>query len=1131
MSFLVSNIQRFSIHDGPGIRTTIFLKGCGLRCLWCQNPESIRSKPELLFDQKKCLGCRKCIEKCPFNIDNTKGFLSSKEAFEKCNDCFECVKACPTNALTQIGDRITIDDLMAQVSRDRHYYKHSGGGITFSGGEPLLQSKPLKAFLELCQMENIHTLIETAGYVNWKNFEQVLPFVDRWYYDLKTGNTKLHQKIVGVDPELIWDNASKLINAIGLEEAKRKINFRMPVVPGINDTMESLEGLKHLLLKLKIPKLTLLPYHNFGEIKLQKIKPLPKIKQLGIENEKSNLALSKVEKFFKNNGIAISIEQGLFNDQTKNETQTKIKVENRIKKIKNKSLIKHKHHDYTLSTRIEKLKRDYFSLKPGICTERSDNLYRYYKNEENLKKPIIIQRAESIISILTNSTTKIYDDELLVGSWNSKRVGGSIYPEISHIVALLNELFKFDSRKINPLRITKKEKYKLLKQLPFWMKNSFISNFIKRSGTHTVSTLIDALKVERFFINELGGIGHYCPDNKKLITLGTTGIKRQASKLQKKTDDLNRKNFYDSIITVCDGLEKWAGNYSKLAKDLANKLDDNNPRKKELFKISNICDRVPKYPARTFHEALQSILFIQIAFNMESLDNGISPGRLDQILYPYYKSDIQKGILTREQAFELLCSFSIKLSELVPVMDTNTGDIHGGHLAGQVVCIGGVDPEGNDSTNELSMIFLDVMNKLRIRQPNWWARIHPNSPEEFLKKISTNLIDEVHSPALVNDEKAIPILLNKNVTLRDARNYIPLGCVELIPSHQVVGSTDAGMINLVYPLELTLGLKKRGKRKIKNKKKQLYNCKSIDDLVELYAIQLDKLIDDFMIDLTLIERVHSELFPTPLISTFLEGCIESGIDVTQGSTKYVWSGVQGIGAPDVADSLIAIDQVIFKEKYCDLKTLRRALKRNFVGYECLRNKLLNAPKYGNDIPVVDNMLSRIMKLYNDLLNRRINTRNGKLCAGFYSTTIHTVFGTNSHALPNGSLKGTTLSNGLSPAVGNDRLGPTAALNSASNLDVNSAENGLTFNLTLNSNVLYGEQGVNNMQSLIQGYFENGGLQTQINVFDVKQLEDAYENPEKYPHLLVRVSGYTAYFNDLTPKMKREIIDRERKRKL
>jgi len=366
-----------------------------------------------------------------------------------------------------------------------------------------------------------------------------------------------------------------------------------------------------------------------------------------------------------------------------------------------------------LSPRIKSLKKAVLEAGYSICTERAVIWTDYFKKSANRKKPVDIQMAEALARVLRKKAVTIYPEELIVGNFSSKRVGGSIYPEL-HGFAVLFDIFKFPTRKVNPLKLNKSERTQLLKTMPFWS-TRFLAMKAFSSFPQKVRFLKSQLKSTKYVINETGGIAHFAPDYEKLVNKGIKYIIEEAQGLQAKQEKGSDKwNFYEGVIIINTAMVDFANRYSKEALRLAEQ-EKNENRKSELTHIAKVCEHVPLNPARNLQEALQSILFVQIAINLESLDNGISPGRLDQYLYKFYKNDISLGIITRDYAKELLAAFSIKFAELIPVLSEQITEYHSGLMSGQVVCVGGKTAGGKDATNELSYILLELMEELGLR--------------------------------------------------------------------------------------------------------------------------------------------------------------------------------------------------------------------------------------------------------------------------------------------------------------------------------------------------------------------------------------------------------------------------------
>ncbi|RJP75959.1 MAG: formate acetyltransferase [Desulfobacteraceae bacterium] len=775
-------------------------------------------------------------------------------------------------------------------------------------------------------------------------------------------------------------------------------------------------------------------------------------------------------------------------------------------------------------SRVMRLKNSVQTASPGICTDRACIWTAYHKQSDNRKKSAHIQMAESLREVLLNKKIRIYPDELIVGNYSSKRVGGSIFPEL-HGVPVLLDIFKFSKRKTNPLRISGIEIWNLLKIIPFWMFR-FMALKAYRSPYQLIRLLIHQLKGHFYIINESGGISHIAPDYEKLISIGTDGILAEASGFQKNSIQGTEKwCFYEAVKIIADALAKFGQRYAHLAEKMASAESDAG-RKQELFTIAQTCRNVPQKGASSFQEAVQSLFFAQIAINLESLDNSVCPGRMDQYLYPFYEADLQRKQITRDKAKELLSAFSIKMSEIIPVFSEYLTNIHGGMFNGQVVTVGGLRPDGTDGTNELTYVFLEIMDELRMRQPNYHARISDKSPEQYLEKIHTMLANGSNSPALYNDTVIVDTMVHHGYSIEDARDYTGVGCVEPVAQGKSFSSTDAALLNVPLILELALNQGRRFGSRFRSGAKSMpvKNMRSMEDVKTAFEIQLADQVSRLIKDLQAIETANRKYHPTPLTSSLLEGCLENGICSTAGGARYNFSGIQCVAPADTGDSLFAIEKAVFTDQKITLPALVKQLSLNLPD-NSLRNYLKAIEKFGNDQPDADKWTVYVVEQFTRQLNQYRNTRGGRYVPGLYSVTIHEYYGRVTGALPNGRKKGESFSSGISPSNGMDRLGPTALINSVNRIDFSKIANGVNFNLKFDSHTLRGPTGKLALKSVLSTYFRKGGMQVQVNVLDPSMLLAAKNNPDLYPHLLVRVSGYSAYFNDLSPKMKDEIIRR------
>ena len=1082
---LVADVQRFCTHDGPGLRTVIFFKGCPLRCSWCQNPETISPRPELAFHAHRCAGCLRCVGVCEAGALSAHG---PRVARDRCEACGACVQACPHEALRLVGQRVRVERLAQQVQADRAFFQASGGGLTLSGGEPLLQHRAVARLLSLCKEADTHTMVETCGAVKWAAFQAVLPHTDQFYFDLKAGGRRLHLDLTGSDGRLVLRNARRLV------EAGAEVIFRMPVVPGINDSEASVLTVASFLLGLGRPEIRLLRYHAGGRAKARATgNPQPRLE---ISADQADWALERVAEIFSARGVAATVEGAAL---TRGEASPPV--------------------EDPFTPRVWRLREAVRRARPGVCAERARIVTSYQRDRRNRNKPAPVQRAETLCQVLRLRSARIYPDELLVGNFSSRRVGGSIMPEL-HGVAQLLDMHRLETRPVNPLEIAPEDRAALAREvLPYWATRHLAARAFplhRAPGFYR-----EALDARKYLINEASGISHLVPDYALLLREGTSGIARQAAWRRQRAANQDARDFYLAVQIVCRGVEAMAANLAREALALARRERD-PIRRSELEEIARTCRQVPAQPAASLRQALQSLLLVQIALNQESLDNSVCPGRLDQVLWPYYEADHERGDLTRREAAELIGCFTVKMSEIIPVFSSYVTRFHGGLFSGQVVVVGGQDRHGQDAENELTHIFLDAMERLRMRQPNYHARLHRGSSVGYVRRVAAMLRDGSGAPSLMNDEVVVPMLQSRGMSREHALDYSPVGCVEPVSCGRTFGSTDAALTNVARCLEWALGTRRGGARTTPPAK-----FSSAEELFSAFEQQVQHLVARLMGHLQPMERANARFHPTPLTSALLQGCMEAGRDASSGGARYNASGIQAVGVVDVADSLAAVAEVVFQARLCSMATLLTALKKNFEGYGWLQGHLVRAPKFGNDEQAVDGWVDAVMGAFAGALSRYENTRGGAYLAGFYSVTSHGAFGEHVGALPSGRPSGAPLANGLSPADGMDRRGPTAALSSVARLDLaGKAKNGITVNLKLDPTVLpQGEGGVDAVSALIRGYAAAGGMQVQLNVMDPEVLQQARAHPERHPWLLVRVSGYSAYFADLAPAVQQEIIQR------
>jgi formate C-acetyltransferase len=755
-----------------------------------------------------------------------------------------------------------------------------------------------------------------------------------------------------------------------------------------------------------------------------------------------------------------------------------------------------------------------------LCPERALLITDYFKNHDDKKEPMVIRKAKALRHLLTRKSAAVWPDEWIVGNMGTRRKSAIIQPELAGVF-MCEELPWIDKRKTTPHPISWSDRSKLFtKVIPYWLLRNMVAKAFGKNVLQFSRYATEQLNATYYLINEAGGIGHFLPNYEKMIQIGIDGY---LESMKGKEDDLHR-----AAGIACEGLVDYARRMGDEADQLAEKEKD-PARSEELKKIAGICRKVPQKPAETFHEALQSLWFAHMGVCLEGLNSAVSFGRVDQYLYPYYKKDIDEGRITPDEAFELLLCFSAKTTEHVFLLSDRASQYHGGFLVAQAATIGGMDKRGRDAVNDLTYLFLDVMAHAGLRDPNYMARVHAGSPREYVRRAVDVARKGNGVPGLFNDGPTVDALVRHGFSVEEARDYGIVGCVEPSFPGRSFFSTDAALFNLPLCLIFAINQGRRinGRRRIGAQTTHSDNLGSMDAVMDAFADQVNHMLKRMIKDLRIVEAGNRDFHPTPFSSMLVDGCMESGKDVTAGGAQYNSSGVQGVGVADAADSLAAIHELVFEKKKYTIREILSAMKADFKGHDKLRAELLNAPKFGNDMDMPDQYAAQVAKIYHDALTQYQNTRGGNYVPGYYSSTCHVGFGNRTEALPSGRKSGEPFAASLGCANGRDRRGVTALLNSVAKIDSTLAMNGYALNLRFDKNTLAGEKGLRVMTALTEGFFKSGGMEMQLNVLDPDMLMDAKNNPGKHPGIVVRVAGYCAYFDDLPINVKQEIIERTR----
>jgi pyruvate formate-lyase/glycerol dehydratase family glycyl radical enzyme len=753
-----------------------------------------------------------------------------------------------------------------------------------------------------------------------------------------------------------------------------------------------------------------------------------------------------------------------------------------------------------------------------LCPERAFLITEYFKKFDDPTQPMAIRKARALRHLLKNKSAKIWAEELIVGNVGTKRRSAIIQPELAGVF-MCEELLWIERRKTTPHPISWSDRAGLLAGvIPYWLTRNMIIKAFKKNRARFLRYVPEQLNATYYLINEAGGIGHFLPNYEKMIQLGIEGY---MASMKGRDTDLCR-----AVAIACEGLADYARRLSEEAESMAAREKDLK-RAAELKIIADACRHVPLKPARTFHEALQSLWLTHMTVCLEGLNSAVSFGRVDQYLYPYYRNDIAAGRLTPEKAFDLTLCFSAKTTEHVFLVSERTSQYHGGFLVAQAATVGGMDKDGNDAVNDLTYLFLDVMATAGLRDPNYMARIHAGSPDKYVRRAVDVARMGNGVPGLFNDESTIAALTRHGFPLEEARDYGVVGCVEPSFPGRSFFSTDAALFNLPLCLILAVNQGKRlnSRTRIGAETPHPSRLNTMDDVMAAFTTQVNHMVGRMIGDLQILEKGNRDYHPTPFSSMLINGCVESGRDVTAGGAIFNSSGIQGVGVADTADSLAALHHIVFEKRKYSLSDVVSALRADFKGYDKLHAALANAPKFGNDLDLPDGYAARVAEIFHDALARHRNTRSGNYVPGFYSSTCHVGFGNRTEALPSGRRAGVPLAASLGCANSRDRRGVTALLNSVAKIDATLAMNGYALNLRFDKSTLAGEKGLRVMTALTRGFFQSGGMEMQLNVVDPEVLKEAKDHPGRHPGIVVRVAGYCAYFDDLPDTVKQEIIDR------
>jgi len=787
-----------------------------------------------------------------------------------------------------------------------------------------------------------------------------------------------------------------------------------------------------------------------------------------------------------------------------------------------------------LNTRTAKMRENILAAQATVCTERAiiaTESYRVHEHEQ-----VVLRRAYMVSDVLKNMSIYIDPNGLIVGNQASADRAAPIFPEyaIDWVVAELDE---YDKRPGDRFTITQANKDILRGIEPYWkgrtLKDKGIASF-----PDTARTFYD-LGIIKAEGNITSGDAHIAVDYGRVLKEGINGFREQVKAEQTKlevykVEDLKKSYFYRSILIVLDAVETFALRYAQLAEEQA--LTAEPERAKELKEIARICRKVPMQAADTFKEAVQSLWFIHLVLQIESNGHSLSYGRLDQFLYPYYAKSKEKG-MTEEQACEILENLWIRTYSLNKIRSWTHTRFSAGSPLYQNVTIGGQTRDGKDAVNELSFLVLKTVARCHLPQPNLTVRYHKGLSDEFMQECIQVIRCGFGMPAFNSDEIIVPSFIEIGVEKEDAYDYSAIGCVEVaVPGKWGYRCTGMSFLNFPKTLMIALndGVDVKSGQRVCEGKGHFLEMESFDDVMEVWDIFTREFCRQSVVLDTCADLVLEQEVPDILCSALTDDCITRGKHLKEGGAKYDFISGPQVGIANIANSLAAIKKCVFEDKSITKNELWNAILTDFAGEEGKRvqDLLLNAPKFGNDDDYVDKLLVKAYDSYIEEIANHVNTRygrgpiGGKYFAGTSSISANVPQGAGTSATPDGRHAGAPLAEGCSPSHGTDKNGPTAVFKSVAKLRTNKITGGVLLNQKVAPSMLEKPRDSEKLIMMLRAFFDMlKGFHVQVNVVSRETLLDAQKHPEKHTDLIVRVAGYSAFFNVLSKATQDDIIGR------
>ncbi|HVN56590.1 MAG TPA: glycyl radical protein [Anaerolineaceae bacterium] len=789
-----------------------------------------------------------------------------------------------------------------------------------------------------------------------------------------------------------------------------------------------------------------------------------------------------------------------------------------------------------MPARVARLRENLLNTTPSVCVERARLVTEACKKYAHL--PVVLRRAYALAHVLEQMTIYIQPGEIIVGNQASAPRAAPLFPEYS-ADWIASEIDEFSQRPADRFTVSAEVKRELLEEIvPYWEGNTLYDR--ARATMPDDVWRAQEIGVIAGRGNITSGDGHIIVDIPRVLAEGLEGVIERARQALAEIDAtpsmdrLKSKAFLEGAVITCEAAIRFAQRFAEKAEELASATEDASWRA-DLLRVAEICRRVPEKPPSSFREAVQSAWFIHLITQIESNGHSFSMGRFDQYTYPYFKADLQAGRITREQALELMEQLWLKLFSVIKIRPWSHTRFGIGYPTYQNVTIGGQTPDGKDATNEISYMVLETIRQTRLTQPNVSARYHNGTPDRFLLECARTIQIGFGMPAMKNDEIIIPALLEKGVRSEDAYAYAIVGCVEAaVPGKWGYRNTGMAFLNLLKVLELAYndGRDPNTGVRLCPGRGLLADFESFEELYAAFREQLVYFTRAHVVFDAVGDVALEELVPDAFCSALVDDCISRGKTIKEGGAVYdIVSGLQS-GVANVANALMALKKTVYEEKTLAPERVSTALQNNFAGIagEKVRQVLLSAPKYGNDIEAVDQIAERVMNDYLEIVRPYRTTRYGRGPVGCnYAGSTSNIsanvpLGQPVCATPDGRRAGEAIAEGVSNFHGTDTRGPTAVIRSVTRLPTIKMLAQL-LNLRLSPAALNTEAGLWRLVALLRGFQALKGWHVQFNVVDSKTLKAAQENPEEYRDLVIRVAGYSALFITLDKATQDDIIQR------